>query len=190
MENHKEFLEDPVCGYITDKIKDKQKKLSTGDSDKMAEEQKQNRYPFNLNSRRGRANLTIISPFGSALAVDMSDSSRRVGPTAMNIENSPSPVSVVSATGGTEEKINTGNGSPVQSPPNNEQDLKRTSSNLAKIVDYDDEMEFNMETRGKDMNFLLEGKEIGIIMRLIFYVDIQLKKRKMDDLTAVNILNK
>jgi len=78
----------------------------------------------------------------------------------MNVENN-SPVNVVAAaSAGTEEKINAGNGSPgvVGSPTKNEQDLKRTSSNLAKIVDYDDEMEFNMETRGKDMNFLLEGK--------------------------------
>lgn len=161
MDNHKEFIEDTDCKYITEKIKEKQRKLSTGDSDKMLEEQKQNRYPFNLNSRRGRANLTIISPFGSALAVDMSDSSRRVGPiSTMNVENN-SPVNVVAAaSAGTEEKINAGNGSPgvVGSPTKNEQDLKRTSSNLAKIVDYDDEMEFNMETRGKDMNFLLEGK--------------------------------
>ncbi len=171
MENHKGFIEDPDCKYITEKIKEKQKKLSTGDSDKMQEEQKQNRYPFNLNSRRGRANLTIISPFGSALAVDMSDSSRRVGPiSTMNLENN-SPGNVVQAAVQEENKINSGNGSPgmVGSPTKNDQDLKRTSSNLAKIVDYDDEMEFNMETRGKDMNFLLEGKLDFYIGKINFF---------------------
>ena len=148
-------MQDPACTFITNKIKDKHRKMTSGETEGMIEEQKQNNYPFNLNARKGKASLTIISPFGSVLAVNNSEHPRKMGPVTLSVpsvENSPvqakseSPPQILSPskTGGVEERA----------------DMRRTSSNLAKLVDYDDEMEFNMETRGKDVNFMLEGKHI------------------------------
>lgn len=152
MEKHKEFLQDPDFSFVTDKIKEKHKKLASGESDKMIEEQKHQAYPFNLNARRGKANLTIISPFGSALAIDTSDHSRKAGPVSLpSAEPSPLPTET--------ENINNHPPPPAETAGNNSPNAKRTSSSLAKLVDYDDEMEFNMETRGKEASFLLEGKK-------------------------------
>jgi len=110
-----------------------------------------------MNSRKGKASLTIISPFGNALAIDNSDHNRRIGPMTSK-ENSAMVVEKQSM--GSPNKDNSPSPPNLVNSPTGEKDLKRTSSNLAKLVDYDDEMEFNMETRGKDMNFLLEGKDI------------------------------
>lgn len=41
---------------------------------------------------------------------------------------------------------------------NREKSVRRTCSNMAKSADYDGEMEFNNETRGKEPNFMIEGK--------------------------------
>jgi len=150
-------MQDPACSFITEKIKDKREKLASGNSDQIVEEQKQTSYPFNMSARKGKASLTIISPFGNALAIDNSDNNRRIGPmgpvskedSGMIIEKVPSP-----------SKDNSLSPPRLVNSPTGEKDLKRTSSNLAKLVDYDDEMEFNMETRGKDINFMLEGNNL------------------------------
>lgn len=150
-------MQDPACAFITNKLKEKYRKMTTGDTEGMVEEQKQNSYPFNLNARKGKASLTIISPFGSVLAVNNSENSRKMGPTSLgvpSIENSPSPVQAKSEGGSPPQILSPSKGGEERP------DMRRTSSNLAKLVDYDDEMEFNMETRGKDVNFMLEGKGI------------------------------
>lgn len=93
------------------------------------EESKANELLLLANSRRGRPNLTIISPFGSVLTSENKMSMLSVNNNGPNIN--PDPDSFLT---------------------------KRTSSSLAKLVDYDDEMEFNMETKGRDANnFMIEG---------------------------------
>ncbi len=154
MEKHKTFLQDPACSFIANKIREKHKRMTNGETEKMAEEQKTINYPFNLNARKGKANLTIISPFGSVLAVNKNDETRKFGygMESPNIENIPTQAKSLPE-------------SPSAHPisldqMNEEKDVRRTSSSLAKLVDYDDEMEFNMEARGKDVNFMLEGEGI------------------------------
>jgi hypothetical protein len=117
---------------ISNRIKDTHARLTIGENSEMNEEKKLNETSYLSASRRGRPNLTIISPFGSVLTVD---SVEKMKPNL----SQPSTPSNGNATG-----------------------IKRTSSNLAKLVDYDDEMEFNLETRNKDNNFMLEG--IGILI--------------------------
>jgi len=143
---------------ISDRIKEKHARLS-GENTSITEEKKSNEPPYLAAARRGRPNLTIISPFGSVIT------------TADTGDRIKSPLSQPSPSNG----------------GGNQTNIKRTSSNLAKLVDYDDELEFNMETRGKEANFMLEGK-------VKFYVsntlDIQMKKRKLDEMNNLKLVNK
>jgi len=137
--------------------------MTSGDIDLSLEERKQSEHSYTNYSRKpsGSFTLELLSPGGNS---GQQDSMKK-------------PAS----------------SSPKHSENHNKElsHLKRTSSNLAKAVDYDGEMDFNNETRFKDPNFLIEGKcKILFQFFLNASLDLHVKKRKLDEVNSIKLLNK
>jgi len=146
-ENYKKFLDQEEYKELGENLREKYSKLTNGDIELSLEERKQSEHSFTNYSRKPSGSFTL----------ELLSPSGNSGPQdSMKKPTSSSPKH------GDKHSI--------------DKDLKRTSSNLAKTVDYDTEMDFNNETRFKDPNFLIE--------------DLHVKKRKLDEVNSIKILNK
>jgi hypothetical protein len=124
VEHHPVFLELPEVELVAKKIKERHIQITTGAMP--VDYSKLSIFDF---TRRGRPNLTIISPFGSVITQD-----------STKIKSPQQPQS---------------NGNSMEA--NSASGVKRTSN--AMQMDYDDEMSFNMDTKGKEAgNFMIEGR--------------------------------
>ena len=135
-------MDDPEFKDLSERLREKYNKMTSGDIDLSLEERKQSEHSYTNYSRKpsGSFTLELLSPGGNSA---QQDSMKKPACS-----------------------------SPKHSENHNKElsHLKRTSSNLAKAVDYDGEMDFNNETRFKDPNFLIEGNNR---LKIPFYLNYQ-----------------